>query len=127
MFDQIASGIAAAGPQIEGNHRRDIGGPAPVHEFIGAEAVGSVLNQPNRGAPASSLVVQHRPPNCNRAARISNDGRAELLHQRQHGPPKTSFVYAPMAGLVDATVDASAPMFDERRKHQTDESSCDQW
>ena len=60
------------------------------------------------------------------AARIANDGGAQLLGQRQHVLPKAVAIGRRMPGLVDAAIDAAAHVFDkgpeyasvERRNHE---------
>ena len=117
VLDQVARGIAAARAEVDRQHRLDVGGAAPVDEFVGAELVG-LGRHPGEIEPARPLV--HRADAVlpvvagdEVAAGIAHDGRRQLAHQRQHVAAEALGVGGGMAGLEDAAIDAAAEMLDE--------------
>src|SRR3546814_7487153 len=99
------------------SHRLDVGGLAPVHEFVGAELVG-LGRAPGEIEPDGALVLGADAvfPIIAReeiAARIAHDRGPQLADQREHVAAETVGVGGVMAGFVDAAIDAAAAMLDE--------------
>ena len=117
VFDEVAGRVAAARAEIDRQHRLDVGGPAPVDEFVRAEGVG-LGRHPGEVEPGGAIL--HRAdavlPVVARdeiAAGIAHDRRRELAHEREHVPAEALLVGLRVAGLVDAAIDAAAEMLDE--------------
>ena len=112
VFHQRARRVAAARAEVDRQHRLDVGGTAPVDEFVGAELVG-LGRHPGEVEPARPLL--HRPDAIfpivagdEVAAGIAHDGRRQLAHQRQHVAAEAVLIGGRMAGLEDAAIDAAA-------------------
>ena len=117
VLDEAARRVRPAGAQVDRQHRLDPGGLAPVHELVGAEAVG-LGREPGEVQPGGPLLdradaVFPVVAGEEVAARIAHDGGPELAHQLQHVLPEAVLVGRRVAGLEDAAVDAAAHVLDE--------------
>jgi hypothetical protein len=117
VFQQVAGGIAAAGAEIDREHRFDSRDAAPIDEFVGAELV-SLGREPGQFQPARPLLdradtVFPVVAADEVAARVADDGWSQFAHQFQDVLAKAVGVGGGMAGLENAAVDAAAEMLDE--------------
>ena len=109
--------VGAAGPEIDREHRLQIGLPAPVHELVGAEGV-RLDRQPGEVELLRPLLDRPDPvlpvvAGDEVAARIADDRRAQLAHQLQHVAAEALLRRRRMPGLVEPAVDATAEVLDE--------------
>ena len=109
--------IAAARAEVHRQHRLDVGGAAPVDEFVGAEPV-RLGGHPGQVEPARPLLdradaILPIVAGDEIAAGIAHDGRRQFAHQRQHVAAEAVLIGGRMAGLEDAAIDAAAEVLDE--------------
>ena len=117
VFEEVAGGVAGAGAEIDGEHRLDVRGPAPVDELVRPERVGLGREpgevEPRRPFGDRADAVLPVVAGDEVAARVADDGGAELPDEIEHVAPEPALVRGRVAGLVDALVDAAPEMLDE--------------
>jgi hypothetical protein len=118
VLEQPPCGVAAAGAEVDREHRLDAGDATPVDELVGAEVV-RLSRQPREVEPA-------RPPLARAdavlplvagdevAARVADERRPQLADEREDVATEAVGVGARMAGLVETAVDAAPDVLDER-------------
>ena len=109
--------VEALRAEIDGEHRRGAGLPAPADELVGADLVG--LGRP------PGVVEPHRPlvarPDAvvpvvvgdEVAARIADERELQIADELEHVAAEPVVVGGRVAGLVDAAVDGAAEMLEE--------------
>jgi hypothetical protein len=118
VLQQVQRLLDAAGPEVEGEHRFDVRLAGPAHELVEPEGVGldAVPGEVEPGGPGLHRPNAILPPVAGHevAARIADQGDAEIANQLEHVAPEPVVVGRRMIGLVDAGVDTPAHVLDER-------------
>src|SRR5438270_414313 len=118
VLDEVSGLIDATGSEIDRHHGVDAGLLCPGREFVGSELIrlgrepGEVeLARPGflRTDAVFPVVARDEVP-----ARISNRRGAQLTHELEHIRPKAARVRHRVTGLIDAAVNRTPEMLDER-------------
>ena len=118
VFHQIPGGVRAAGAEVHRHHGRGVNGSAPAHELVGAEGVG-LGGAPCELQPAGAVLYGADAvfPVVTRnevAAGVPHERDLQFSDQGVHVGAEAVSVRRGVARLVDAAVNGSPEMLDER-------------
>ena len=117
VFEQAARGVGAARAEVDGEHRLDAGGAAPVDESLVPNWLVSVESQARSSRRGRCSPGRRHPPSGSRRRSCRRDSGRWWRRVRAPAPARRAESRCAsavgMAGLEDAAVDAAAEVLDE--------------
>ncbi len=130
VLDEIHRRLDAAGAEVHGHHRLDVGLLRPRHELVGAdlvrleavpreiETLRALVDWPDAVLPAIA--------GDEIAAGVADRRNAHLTDEVDHVLTKAFLVGGLMAGLVDASVDGASEVFHEGSERAAPDGADDE-